>query len=199
MSDDLKETAVLSELTSEELIRRGEALLRLGQRLLGQANDLNGVAAGLVPAAPSDDEPYAISGRGDKIRLGDAIEISKTLGTFTRKEFEEAAHLKPHQATKFLALLINNKPPILEYTLQGTQGRASLYTYIEIKASAPRRRPRHAPAVDAASQVGVDRVENEVVSYTGRPKGSSGKPGRDKRISQTRRVRRGKNNIIGGR
>ncbi len=189
---DLERAAEASELLAEELIERGQQMLSLGRRLLAQVDDLNAAASGMEVQPTPLEEERSVGKRG-AVTIHDAIHHAKTMGTFTRKEFEEATGLSAGASMKWLARLVNNRPPILELVVQGSRGRASLYQYIPIEGESPRERPEHASAVDRAAGVGADRqATGEAVPYTGGPIGTSGKPGLDKARSKHRKVVRGK-------
>lgn len=170
-----------SEETGEELMRRAEAMLSLGRRLLAQAGDLRGTAEGATAPAQGDADAGDRSvGRKGAVGLGEAIDMAKQMGTFTRGEFQEATGLGAGAASKWLARLIQSKPPILELAAGG-RGRPHLYTYLPIGSGSPRDRPEHARAVERAAGVGADAPERGVQAAHTRTVGRSGKPGRDKR------------------
>lgn len=185
--DDLLDAAEVSELLGEELIRRAEFMLKLGQRLVVQAQDMTGVAGDLRTADGAGEE--RVVGKAGAVTIADAAHAACGLGTFNRKEFAGALGINPAAASKLLARLVNNSPhPIVERLEEGG------YSYIIPPSDkTPTSRPEHAPAVDRAAGVGADSMATGVPVAHTRAIGGSGKPGLDKkRAGQGIRVKRGR-------
>lgn len=130
----LERYTAMAELTAEELIARGEQLVRLGQRLAA-------LGMGIVPELPAAQAGGARSvGRLGVVNEATAIQVAATLKAFDRPAFAEALGLKIGSTSKWLAILMHHDPPIIERSEHGG------YAYIEPPKTAPRARPRRAPA-----------------------------------------------------
>ena len=121
----------LAELTSEELVARGEQLIRLGQQLAA-------LGMGIVPDLPVQEGGARSVGRLGVVNEAVAIQAARTLGTFDRPAFAEALGLKVGSVSKWLAVLMHHDPPIIE------RGERGGYAYIPPPNSRSRRRVRRA-------------------------------------------------------
>lgn len=196
----LYDAAELSEATAEELIRRGEALIGLGRQLLIQAGALSAQAAGLDAEVPAVNDRSV--GRKGAVTIGTAIETVKRIGVFKRSELQEELGLSASATMKWIRILSENKPrPIITLVMESSQGRPATYEYNkDAVAPDPTTAPRHAPDVDRMAGVGADLERDGMpVQYTGRPMGSTGKPGLDKKLSKKRPVRRKSGQMMGKR
>ena len=129
----------LAELTSEELIARGERLIKLGQQLAV-------IGMGIVPV----DEPVGnivrSVGRQGVVDERVAIQVARTLGEFDRPAFAEALGLKASGTSKWLSVLMHHEPPIIERTQMGH------YAYIPPPKERKPRQRRPAPELELIDQ-----------------------------------------------
>lgn len=132
-----------------------------------------------------------------RVSLEQVRDVVVTLpDTFGTKDVADALGISRGTAKKYVDMLVNHKPPILEQ--HGTVGRYVRYTYIPPQnGRGPTHRPRSERDVMRRAGVGSaspgKRKGDQAVARTGRAKGRSGKPGLDKaRAAQGIRVRRGR-------
>lgn len=148
--EELYQTADVSRLLAEELIKRGEYMLELGRKLRADATELEFLAnkepkpkskVEQVREIPAEDRSLTKS--GEVVTFGSAVKAAKELGDFSRNEFAEKLELRTPAVIKWITKLLNNKPyPIIERQGAGPTAR---YRYIEPKDNAPTERPRHTP------------------------------------------------------
>jgi hypothetical protein len=155
----------LTELTSEELIARGERLVRLGQQLA-----VMGMGSLPPELAP---EPRSV-GRLGVVNEATAIQVARRLGAFDRGAFAEALGLRQGGTSRWLAKLLEHSPPIIERREDGT------YAYIPPPSSkAPQRRaapetllvdqsPARGQPIPVAPVKRAERADSRAMSRPGR-------------------------------
>lgn len=135
------------------------------------------------PDEPDEPRPERESnGRRPGVRLvtfEQARDFVRTLkGQFSSRALVEHFEIEGTTARTLLKELMDNDPPIL--VRHGTTGRSVRYEYIKPDPrSGPRVHPRH----DGPRQFS-QRGKGNTVPHTGRAKGRSGKPGRDKKMAE---------------
>lgn len=136
----LERYTALTELTSEELIARGEQLIKLGQKLAV-------IGMGTLPAEEPERQTVRSVGRLGVVDERVAIEVARTLGEFDRPAFAEALGLKVGAATsKWLTVLLHHVPPIIDRREDG------VYAYIPPPKSRKPRQRRPAPELELIDQ-----------------------------------------------
>lgn len=169
---ELERLAALSELTAEELIARGEQLIKLGRLLAAQS-------AGAILPVVSDVAEQRSVGRLGIVTEREAIAAATDLGEFTRKEFAVKLGLKGAAVSRWLSKLIDRDNPIIERTDDG-------YRYVPPPNTAPRSRPRRPESKEVVADLAPDRGTPVPVPATQRaPRGDLSKPGRGHQIRQT--------------
>lgn len=147
------------ELTAAELERRAQRLLKLSRDLLAQAAHHS-----TLVLVPSD---HSYGARGTLVSEKEAIDAARELGAFTTAQYAQALGLKRAATMRWLAKLINRRPPVIIRLPDST------YEYLDPKYTATRAPAKQTPPevalIDDAPARGervrlVDKRQRKVMS-----------------------------------
>lgn len=171
------ELAALEEATAEHLIKKGNELLKLGQKLLYQAGSLAALNEQEVPV-----ERRSVGTKGI-VMEPDVIRAARSLGTFDRQQLGEELGLKGPALVKWLGVLIERPNPIVERRADGT------FAYLPPPTGMTEHPSQPAPeslVVDPMAQAsrGIPQRVSAAQKAARAGKGGLSRPGEGHRIRQ---------------
>lgn len=153
-----------SDLTAEELVRRGERLIKIGLELRASAARLRGEAvpidiAAIRAAGPGGD--HSVSHTGVLIDFDAVLAHARKLGTYTRVQFQDALGLDAAATSKWIARLHEARACERVTIAEGEHAGSIGYHYIrEIEDESPALQLREWAAARGSEPFDLETAED---------------------------------------